>query len=1016
MNNRLLKQYPLLFRLVFCVLGFALLVTLCLSALQLWLAYQGELEKLHQRLVELQGSHQNSLAKNVWNLDDEGVDIQLKSILEFPDVVAVVLIDSDGEIVEAGKVPEDLSQTVVLSFPLSKEFEHELWPLGKVTLYATLGELKKRLGQEVPISLIAEAIALLLTGGFILLIFLLKFNRHINRIAEFAENIEITTLDKTLKLDRKPRKNSEPDELDRIVHSLNEMRMRLSDGVQAQQQTEQRLQREIFFSDAIINSLPGIFVVYDEKLQAVLFNDLYTEKLGISQDNAHGFTFMSRVVPAYQQLFSQALHGILKNKQQVTIEIEVFSVEEKRMPYLFTGNLVKLEGKEYILGLGTDITDRKKMEDTLSQAQKMEAIGTLAGGIAHDFNNILSAIMGNLQLAQLSSLDPKKLNVYLQSGVDASIRAKELVKQILVMGRRGQQEKEPVQMALIVKEALKLLRATIPTTIEIQEGIESEGSILADSTQIHQVVMNLCTNSYQAMQETGGKLTVTLREKAVYPGQYFPALDLPPGRYLCLEVADTGHGIEKETLEMIFEPYFTTKESSSGTGLGLAVVHGIVQSHDGHISIYSEPGQGTTFKVFFPLLSDPVSTPLEVLSSAELPTGTEKLLFVDDEEDILTVGSELLKSYGYSVTTFNDSLDALAHFKEVPTLYDLVITDMTMPNLSGDLLGKEIMQIRPDIPVIICTGFSKTLNRGEAVNAGFAKYLTKPVEAGELILAIRKVLDSPDVAKLTVLLVDDDKYNQEVVRLILETQGHKVIAAENGEIALQKIATQDFDVVFMDMQMPVLDGLQATEIIRACENNTSRSKEFAQRTGQQGISLQGKHIPIVAMTGNLDEESRRQCQDAGMDDFLAKPFNIESVRTILRGLCGLSQQGIVQHSAKQEIKSNSAVDMAGTALAYLAKVYPLSEEQLRLLLDESVLSLRQSLELAEQSLEEKNLTKLVRLAHKMKGTLLGIGADSCVESCKVLECYAQKLNVSLSRQELNRLKSSLYSLLDKKLP
>lgn len=791
------------------------------------------------------------------------------------------------------------------------------------------------------------------------------------------------------------------------------MRTRLGDGVQAQQQTQQRLQREIVFSDAIINSLPGVFVVYDEKLQVVLFNDLYTQKLGISPDDARVFTFMDRVVPAYQQILAQALQDIFKNKQQVTIEIELFSVDEKRIPYLFTGNLIKLEGKKYILGLGTDITDQKKMEDALSHAQKIEAIGTLAGGIAHDFNNILSSIMGNLQLAQLSSLNPDKLNTYLQSGVDASIRAKELVKQILVVGRRGQQEKEPVQMVLIVKETLKLLRATIPTTIEIQEDLESEGYILADSTQIHQVVMNLCTNSYQAMQETGGKLTVTLKEKTVSSGKYFPAFDLPPGRYLCLEVADTGHGMEKETLEMIFEPYFTTKESSSGTGLGLAVVHGIVQSHDGHIKIYSEPGQGTTFRLFFPLLPGPVSSSAEVVASAELPTGTEKLLFVDDEEEILTVGSELVKSYGYSVTTFSDSLVALEHFKEDPLAYDLVVTDMTMPNLSGDLFGKKIMQIRPDIPVIICTGFSKTLDQGGAVDAGFAKYLTKPVEAGELLFAIRKVLDSPDVAKLTVLLVDDDQYNQKVVRLILEAQGHQVVVAENGEIALQKIATQDFDVVFMDMQMPVLDGLQTTEIIRACENNDPQSKEFAQRTGQQWIGLQGKHIPIVAMTGNLDEESRRQCQKAGMDDFLAKPFSIESVNTILRGLSPLNTG---HHSATQEIKSDTAVDMAGTALAYLAKVYPLTEEQLRLLLDESVLSLRQSLETAEQSLQEEDFTQLARVAHKMKGTLLGIGANSCVESCKVLERFAKEFTLSQSKQELNHLKSSLYSLLDKKLP
>jgi PAS domain S-box-containing protein len=1014
-NNHILKQYPLLVRLVCYVLGFSLLVAFCLSAVQVWLEHKEALNELRQNLLELQVSNENSLIENTWNMDTEGINIQLKSLLQFTDVVAVAFIDSNGESIQVGNVPEDLFGSVVHSFSIRKQFENKIIELGTVTLYATLGDMKKRLGQKVPISLIAEAIALLLTGGFILLIFLFKFNRHINRIAEFAENLEITTLDNTLKLDRKQKANSDPDELDRIVHSMNEMRKRLGDGVRAQQQTEERLQREIVFSDAIMNSLPGVFVVYDEQLRAVLFNDLYTQKLGVSPDDVRAYTFMDRVVPEHQQVFLQTLKDIFKNGQQVTIELELHSdfVDKKRIPYLFNGNLVEIEGKKYILGLGTEITDQKKMENALNQAQKMEAIGTLAGGIAHDFNNILSAIMGNLQLAQLSCSEPDKLNGYLQSGIAASLRAKELVKQILAMGRQGQQEKRPLQMSLIIKEALKLLRASIPTTIEIQQDIESEGYILAEATQIHQVVMNLCTNSYQAMQETGGKLTVTLKEKNLSTGKHFPAFDLPAGRYLYLEVADTGHGMDKDTREMIFEPYFTTKESSSGTGLGLAVVHGIVQSHGGYISIYSELGQGTTFRLFFPLLLDPETILTENVSSVDFVMGTENILLVDDEKDILAVGSELLKFHGYSVTTYSSSLDAFQHFKEDPTAYDLVITDMTMPNLSGDLFGEKIKQIRPDIPVIICTGFSKNLEQGGALKAGFASYLTKPVEAGELLLAIRKALDVPGVAKFTALLVDDDQYNRKMMTLLLEAQGHQAVVAENGEICLRKLASQDFDVVFMDMQMPVLDGLQTTEIIRACEHNGPQCEEFTQRTGQQGTRLQGKHVPIVAMTGNLDEESKRKCQKAGMDHFLAKPFRLETVNEILQSL---GQQNIAQNAAPQKVENDTGADMAETAMAYLAQVYPLTAEQLGLLLDESVVSLRQSIEIAEQALSKNDFVQLASVAHKMKGTLLGLGADSCVESCKVLEHLAKTFNVSQSKQELNQLTSSLQSLLDKKVP
>lgn len=1016
MAKSILKQYPLLFRLVLYVIGFSLFVALFLSGIQLWYAYTDEISRIEEELSELRVSHEDSLVKNIWNMDTEGIDIQLNSMLLMPDVVGVVLEDNEGRKTLVGEVPADLSRSLIESFPLIKPLKEKTLSLGQLTLYALPRELKKRLWQEVPISLMAEAIALLSTGTFILLIFLFKYNRHINRIAEFANNLEIENLDTKLTLDRRKNGTSLPDELDRIVASFNEMQSRVRDDVLVQQQTERRLQREITFSDAIINSLPGVFVVFNEKLQAVLFNELYAERLGLEHNEVADFIFMEKVAPEYQQKLEQILKDIFIEKNPVTLELELLAVDGKKVPYLFNGSYFVLEDQGYIIVLGTDISEQKKMENLLNQAQKMEAIGTLAGGIAHDFNNILSSIMGNLQLAQLARQDPEKLEGYLQSGVDASLRAKHLVAQILSMGRQEQLEKQTLQVSRIIKETTSLLRATIPSTISILQDIESNGSIWANGTQIQQVIMNLCTNAYQAMQDSGGTLTITLKEIDFINVQHLPAVEPTDGKYLSLEISDTGCGMDLKTRKMIFEPYFTTKDKGAGTGLGLSVVHGIVKSHGGSITVYSEPGKGTIFRLYFPLVTDPVLSPAVGTMEQAFPKGTERLLIVDDEEEILSVYSELLQAYGYSITTFSNSLDALEHFREDPSAYDLVLTDMTMPNLSGDLFGKSIIDIRPEIPVVICTGFSKIMEYGDSLDAGFAAYLTKPVEAGKLLLTIRKVIDENQFKSLDVLLVDDDPYNQQVVTLLLQAQGHQVSIAENGEVGLQKVGSGSFDVIFMDMQMPVLDGLQATAIIRSCETGGPQQTDFEKHTGQLGNVLYGKHVPIIAMTGNLDEESRQKCNEAGMDDFLSKPFTLQAVRSILNSI---TKQHVVVNDGSGELQADTVFEetntLAAASMAYLKEKYPLNDTQLQQLFAESVKSVGQSLQMIDEAITQIDFSCLASGAHRLKGTLLGLGATQCVDLCRELELVARESDLKQSTMLLEQLKRLLHSLLDSKL-
>ena len=396
------------------------------------------------------------------------------------------------------------------------------------------------------------------------------------------------------------------------------------------------------------------------------------------------------------------------------------------------------ENKRYQHFLEEEI---KKRTAELYHSQKMEAIGTLAGGIAHDFNNILAIITGYAQMAQ-SELPPESQpSQDLDKVLHAAGRATDLVKQILTFSRQDEQETKPVHIQYILKEVLKLLRASFPATIAIREDIDAGcPPILADPARIHQIIMNLCTNARHAMRETGGELAVTLSHLGHLPPDFRPRSDrLATNGYLLLRVADTGHGIEPKNLDRIFEPFFTTKAVSEGTGLGLSVVHGIVNSLGGDIRVSSNKGQGAEFQIIFPALTKDAVPELTI--SGPLPRGEERILVVDDEVELAAWLQRTLQNLGYRVTLHTDSRAALDAFLADPGAFDLLITDMTMPGLTGKDLAREIMVRRPGLPVIMCTGFSETLDRNQALTLGISEFVMKPVVRNELAVIVRKVLD-----------------------------------------------------------------------------------------------------------------------------------------------------------------------------------------------------------------------------------------------------------------------------------
>jgi PAS domain S-box-containing protein len=495
---------------------------------------------------------------------------------------------------------------------------------------------------------------------------------------------------------------------------------------------------------AVLEANPDPVVVYDIEGNVIYFNPAFTRVFGWTLAERLG-NKMDVFVPeeAWRET-KMMIKKVLAGERFSSIETLRYNKKGKIIPVSVSGAIYTDKNGNPIGSVINlrDISRQKKLEAQLQQAQKMEAIGTLAGGIAHDFNNILSSVIGYTELALDNEKRETSQHNNLQEVLLAGNRAKDLVKQILTFSRQVDQKQKPIQVKPIVKEALKMLRASIPSTVEIEQNIQSNALVMGDPTQIHQILMNLCTNAAHAMEGNGGLLTVSLFDAELDSDFISNHPDLKPGPYINLTVTDTGHGISPDVMENIFDPFFTTKEKGKGTGLGLSVVHGIVRSHRGDIYAYSEPGKGATFNVYLPVIESRFK-PVE-RAERPLPRGTERILFIDDEPEITNLGKQTLEPLGYDVVVRNSSIEALELFKEKKDRFDLVITDMTMPHMTGEKLAEKLMQIRPDIPVILCTGFSYMIDEQKALYIGIRAFISKPILKREIAETIRKVLDESE--------------------------------------------------------------------------------------------------------------------------------------------------------------------------------------------------------------------------------------------------------------------------------
>jgi PAS domain S-box-containing protein len=510
---------------------------------------------------------------------------------------------------------------------------------------------------------------------------------------------------------------------------------------------EEILQRRRFL-ESVLYHAPDAIVTLDEAHRVIDWNPGAVQMFGYTSEEAFGQPLDELV--AHGDAARQAgekTRQVLAGKRVEAFETVRYRKDGSPVHVIAAGSPILVDGRlKGVVAVYTNITKQKAIEKErqdyeirIQQMQKMEAIGMLAGGIAHDFNNILSAVLGYAELALIDTPEDSPVHKNIRQIHAAGVRARDLVKQILAFSRQDEKELKPLQIGSQIKEALKMLRSSLPTTIDITAHIDpAVDNVMADPTQIHQIVMNLCTNAAQAMEEDGGRLTVSLSQTILTDSDVRLHPGLGAGRYAQLRVQDTGTGIPADILDKIFQPYFTTKEKDKGTGLGLAVVHGIVQSYGGDIRVDSAPGEGTTFDIYLPTIKAPAES---TASPTAMPRGDERILLVDDETVIVDIGRQSLERLGYRVESCTSSIEALERFQRDPDRFDLVVTDMTMPTLTGDQLARELLSLRPDIPVILCTGYSSRIDSRQAKALGIRAMLMKPLNLHDLARHVRRILD-----------------------------------------------------------------------------------------------------------------------------------------------------------------------------------------------------------------------------------------------------------------------------------
>jgi PAS domain S-box-containing protein len=714
--------------------------------------------RLQSKLNNLSNLAATGLSSALWQYNNEYVNDYVESLFSDEDLI-LASVDTDGKTI-ARRVREGIdsqagerlltSNQVILK---DEDIHYNDIIVGHIRLALSRSRIENLIIKNSVLAIFL--LSLILISIFLTVFFLSKkyIFEPLEQLEDFAHSISEGHLDARIDI-------TSQDEMGRLSHAFNQMVVKLKDTMATRDELEdeiaerKRVEEALRDSEQLLNEMGRIGGIGGWEHDLVTRKATWTEEIyhiiGIESGRIPGpDEHLDYYPPEDREKLETAYRRAMETGEEFDLELQCVTSQGRTLwarakgrPEFKDGVCVKMRG------IFQDITERKQdefereqLQSQLIQARKMEAIGTLAGGIAHDFNNILAAILGYAELAHASIPEASEAKPHLEQVLKSGVRAKNLVQQILSFSRPSAREKKPIRIGPVIEETIKLLRATLPTTIEIlYESDSSTHTVPADPTQIQQLLINLFTNAAHAMREQGG--IIHIRIETLTLDELFVAAhaELDPGVYIRVTIDDTGEGMDKQTLDRIFEPFFTTKEVGQGTGMGLAITHGIVSAHGGCIEVESEPGKGSSFRVYLPV----AGTETEEQLPGELPpppSGSEHVLLVDDEPLLADVGKQMLERLGYKVTSGTSSLQALEIFKSRPADFDLVLTDQTMPKMTGLDLAGALLEIRPDIPIIIYTGFSTDISDEEIASVGVKRVLMKPLAIREVAAAIREVLD-----------------------------------------------------------------------------------------------------------------------------------------------------------------------------------------------------------------------------------------------------------------------------------
>ncbi len=742
-------------KLVLYIVVFSSCITLLLTIIQLRLDYNHGVETIHQRLEQIRLTNLSVIRQSLWTYDNDSIRTQLEGMLRIPDVIAIQLNDAEDTILFA---LGDLQTEHVISeqFTVYREFRGENIKLGELTVTATKNNLYQKLVDTTLVILVSQGVKTFFVSAFTLALFYFMVTRHIVHIAEHQEAIDLDHQPNPLKLKRRS-KNHRPDELDMLVDGYNIMTDNYYRSFNIVAAQRDRLAQNEARSKAIFNSITDSIIVTDTGRNIILVNEEFHRQFGYSSEEVVGNT--TRMLYADPAEYEQ--QGMLRYQAGAATNTDTYEVSYIRkngsiFPSETLGGQIRLPDGTLIgyIGIIRDISYRKQAEEDyrmllreLQQAQKMESIGHLTGGIAHDFNNILASVLGYTDLALniVTAEGHEKLHQYLNNIRISSERASNLVSQMLAFSRNTPSEPEAVQALQVILETIDILAPTLPSSIRIDTYLDDElPDIMVDKTQLQQVLINICVNAKDAMNAEG-VLSVSLSLRTDLTLNCNSCHSSIQGDFIDIAISDTGTGIDSKTLTHIFDPFFTTKEVGKGTGMGLSVVHGIMHQHGAHINVISHQDLGTTFHLLFP----PAEVPSETVedenrSHAEAHSGHgQHLLVVDDEILILDYLRTLLEKHNYRVTACNDSRQALEMLTAENAAFDLLITDQTMPHITGLNLIRVLRDMGKAIPVILCTGYSEKVDASNIGQLGVDAYIEKPINQQDLFYQLQRLLQLP---------------------------------------------------------------------------------------------------------------------------------------------------------------------------------------------------------------------------------------------------------------------------------